>query len=210
MTYLMLILLIAAATSREIVSSYESAIFGCTNTAIKITRCHYDAENEEIYRECIYKMGNKIRIDMEFENNTIRTFVYDGENGSYDGNQLTTLSSLEMVLFGCTCGYLGAMERFTRSFYDDSDVIMISGRQGNLLYLDARSQLPMRYELKNAVVEFTEYAHIDGFGQMPFMIAKMSEEEILSMTKITSVSKHVGFPLDFFDTPQSNQQITLD
>jgi hypothetical protein len=115
-----------------------------------------------------------------------------------------------MVLFGCTCGYLGAMERFTRSFYDDCDVILISGKQGNLLYLDAHTQLPIRCELKNMVVEFSEYGHIDGFGNMPYAISTMSEEGILTTSEIIEVAELSGLPSGFFDIPKQTEEITLD
>jgi hypothetical protein len=210
MMFLILSLLMAATTSQEVIATYENAIFARTNCTIRITRTHFDSENQEIYHEFIYKQGCKIRIDTECENSTIRTFVYDGENGFYDGQQITKLSSLEMILFGCTCGYLDAMQRFKRSYYDDSDIILISGRQGNSLYLDARTQLPIRYELKNVVVEFTEYDRIEGFGHMPFMIATMNTEGTLSITRITSVSKQKDLPVGFFNTSEQNKAITLD
>ena len=115
-----------------------------------------------------------------------------------------------MVLYGCTCGYLVVIEHYNTPIYEDNDIIIFSGKQGNLLVLDSRSKLPSKFELNDKVVEFDEYKTIDGFGTIPFLVIQTGVDGSIGISRITDVEKNVALPMDFFDKPKPSNEISLD
>ncbi|MCK4584920.1 hypothetical protein KAU13_05835, partial [candidate division WOR-3 bacterium] len=106
-------------------------------------------------------------------------------------------------------GYLLAMEKISVSHYEERDVVLAEGKQGNKLYLDYKTRLPMRYELKNKVVVFEEYKTINGLGKFPFLIVTRLNNEVVAITRITDVEKQVSIPRNFFSVPKQEIE-TLD
>ena len=79
-------LIFLAATSGDVVESLSDAAFAPVSNPLKITRVHYNPQEEEVYREYLYKDNDKIRIDLEYGNGEIYTvFVHDGKTGYIDG-----------------------------------------------------------------------------------------------------------------------------
>ncbi len=210
MLLLIFSLIFCTTTSTDIVNNISASVFASTSTTIKITRTHLNPNEDEIYKEYIYKENDKIRIDVDFGDSTITTFVYDGKTGYKDGKALSKAGSIEMVLFGCPCGYLSAMEQIYESDYEETAAIFATGRQGNKLFLDYKTHLPIRYELNNKSVVFGKYKKIDGFGNFPFFMAKTGPDGVAAITRITDVEKMIILPANFFSVPRHSDTETLD
>ncbi|MCK4584329.1 hypothetical protein KAU13_02825, partial [candidate division WOR-3 bacterium] len=106
-------------------------------------------------------------------------------------------------------GYLLAMEKTSFSLYEGREIILVSGKQGNKLYLEYGTLLPMRWEFTNKTVVFKEYKKIDGLGKVPFLIVKSSLDEVDEITRITDVEKQVSISRNFFSVPKQEIE-TLD
>jgi hypothetical protein len=206
----LLLTLLISTISTNLLDSYAESIFCESSTSLKITRTHLNSFGDELYKEYMYKQGNKIKIEFEYSNGTSSVFLYDGEEGFYSGKPLTKRGSLEMVLYGCTCGYLTIIDRNNNPIYEDNDIIILSGKQGNILVLNARSKLPSKFELKEKVVEFDEYKTIEGFGTIPFLITQTGPDGSVRISRITEVLRNVPIPLGFFDRPKSSDEVSLD
>jgi len=212
MILLIFSLVFGSITSSDVVKNFSDAAFAPANNPIKITRVHYSADMDEMYSEYIYKHNDRIRIDADYGDTTVTTFVYDGKTGFSDGRALTKTGSLEAVLYGCSCGcgYLQRMEKTTTGLYGGSDALLVTGRQGNRLYLDYVSHLPIRYEFRNTVAEFKEYKKVDGFGEAPFLIVKSGKlDGVAEIVRITDIENLVVIPRNFFSVPKPKEQ-TLD
>ncbi|MCK4576156.1 hypothetical protein KAU34_07090, partial [candidate division WOR-3 bacterium] len=168
----------------------------------------------EIYKEYIYKDNDRIRIDADYGNETVTTFVYDGKTG-YKINLtpleekvsiLSKVESLEMILYGYRRGYLSTIEETSDSYYNGRYVVLATGRQGNKLYLDSGTHLPVRFEWLNEVVEFEEYNEIDGLGEVPFLIVK-TIDGVPEILRITDIQKQVSIPKNFFSVPKQEVEI---
>jgi len=215
MLLLIFSLIVCTITPTDIVEYLTNSVFAPSNTPLRVTRIHLNPQEEEIskeyiYKEYIYKDGDKIRIDADFGASTITTFVYDGKTGFKKGKPLSTIGSLEMVLYGCTCGYLSAMEKSSVSLYEGREVLCTTGKQGNILYVDYRTNLPLRFEFHNNVVEFEEYKTIDGLGKIPFLIEKRRGNEVVEIIRITDVENQINIPVNFFSVPKLREGELLD
>jgi hypothetical protein len=203
-------LIFLAATSGDVVETLSDAAFAPVSNPLKITRIHYNPQEEEVYREYLYKDKDKIRIDIEYGNGeTYTSYVYDGKSGYIEGGAVTREASIEIVLFGCPCGYLGGMEKVTSVYHEGVDAVYATGKQGNKLYLNNETKLPLRFELDNSVVVFDDYTKVEGIGLMPFLIVEMRLNEIVEMTRIAGVERRVSLPRNFFSVPQQEVE-TLD
>jgi hypothetical protein len=210
MVYLILSLIFATSQSNDVVNSLVESVLAPASSPIKITRTHMNSESEELFKEYIYKDGDKIRIDKDYGDSTVTTFVYDGKTG-YKINLepveekvsvLPQVESLEMILYySFRKGYLSTIEKISDSYYNGRYVTLATGRQGNILYLDSRTHLPVKFEWLNEVVEFEEYNKIDGFGEVPFKIAK-TIDGATEMLKITDIQEQVSIPKNFFSVPK--------
>lgn len=209
MLFLIFSLIVCFTTSTDVVEHLMKSVFAPSKTPIKITRTHLNPQEKEIFKEYIYKQGYKIRIDVDSGDSIITTFVYNGKTGFIEGKPISRIVSLEMVLYGCKCGYLSAMEKTSFSLYEGREAILVSGKQGNKLYLDYGTLLPMRWEFMNKTVVFKEYKKIDGLGKVPFLIVKSSLDEVDEITRITDVEKQVSIPRNFFSVPKQEIE-TLD
>lgn len=201
MLFLIFSLIFSITTSADVIESLIKPVFAPINTPLRITRTHTNPDGEEIFKEYIYKRGNKIRIDSKFGDSTITTFVYDGKTTFIKGIRPTKIGSLEMVFYGSTCGYLSAMEKISPST-EGGAALLATGRQGNKLYLDYNTYLPKKYELQDRVVVFKEYKEIDGFGKIPFLIVKSFKNKVVEITRITDVSKLASIHSNFFSIPK--------
>ena len=210
MLFLILSMLCSITAPTDVVEHLSQPLFTSLSVPVKITRVHLNPQEEEIYKEYIYKQDDKIRIDVDYGDSTITTFVYDGKNGYKKGRLLPKTGSLEMVLYGCTCGYLQRMEKTTTDLYGGSDVLLATGRQGNRLYLDYVNHLPIRYEFRNTIAEFKEYKKIDGFGEVPFLTVKGGKlNGVVEIVRITDIENLVAIPRNFFSIPKRKIK-TLD
>ncbi|MCK4235426.1 hypothetical protein KAX75_13435, partial [candidate division WOR-3 bacterium] len=66
MLLLIFSLIFCTTTSTDIVNNISASVFASTSTTIKITRTHLNPNEDEIYKEYIYKENDKIRIDVDF------------------------------------------------------------------------------------------------------------------------------------------------
>ena len=210
MLFLIFSLIVCTITPTDIVEYLTNSVFAPSNTPLRITRIHLNPQEEEISKEYVYKYGDKIRIDVDLGDSTITTFLYDGKTGFKKGKPLSTIGSLEMVLYGCTCGYLSAMEKSSVSLYEGREVLCTTGKQGNILYVDYRTNLPLRFEFHNNVVEFEEYKTIDGLGKIPFLIVKRRRHEVVEIIRITDVENQINIPVNFFSVPKLREGELLD
>ena len=208
MLFLIFSLIFSITTSKDIVDNLGKPLFTSSNTSIRITRTHFNPHGEEIFKEYIYKQADKIRIDEEFGDMTVTTFIYDGKTGFIEGDRLSKTRSLEKVLYGCACGYLSAIEEISSSNYRGSSVILATGRQGNKLYLDYNTNQPIRYELRSKVVEFKEYKNIDGLGKLPFLIRISGKNGVAGVIKITDQNTQISIPRNFFSIPKHLKVVT--
>ena len=206
MIFLILSLIISTTNPSDFVRSLSETLFSPLSSPVKITRTHLNPEEEELFKEYIYKDDNKIRIDIEYGDETVTAFVYDGKTGFEQGREISETGSLELLLFGSSSGYLSAMDKSSVSRYEGRDVILITGRQGNKLYLDYSTNLPFRYELRNKVISFSEYKTIDGFGNVPFLIVANKASRVGEIIRITDVEKQVLIPANFFSVPEQNNE----
>ena len=203
MLFLIFSLIFSITTSKDIVDNLKESLFSSSNTSIKVTRTHTNRQGEEIFKEYIYKQGYKMRIDVYFGDSTITTFVYDGKTGYIEGKRLSKVESLEKVHYGCACGYLLGIDEISSTYLGTRAVTLATGRQGNRLYLDYRTQLPIRYELRNKIVEFKDYEEIDGLGKIPFLIVESGKKGgVAEIIRITDVKKKVSIPVNFFSVPK--------
>jgi hypothetical protein len=203
MLFLIFSLIFSVTTSNDIVDNLKESIFSSSKTSVRVTRTHINPAGEEIFKEYIYKQDDKIRIDEKFGLSTITTFIYDGKTGYSEGRQLLKTGSLEKVFYGCACGYLLAIDEISSSYLGSRAVTLATGRQGNRLYLDYRTQLPIRYELRNKIVEFKNYEEIDGLGKIPFLIVKSGKKGgVAEIIRITEVNEKVSIPVNFFSVPK--------
>ncbi len=209
MILLIFSLIFGSTTSIDVVKNLTDVVFAPVNSPVKITRTHYTADNDEILSEYIYKDNDRVRIDTDYGDKTVTTFVYDGKTGFEQGKKITETGSLEILLFGCSYGYLSAMDKSSVSRYEEKDVILITGRQGNKLYLDYSTHLPFRYILRNKVISFSEYKTIDGFGKVPFLIIEGDTDEPTEIIRITDVEKQALIPINFFSVPKPEEK-TVD
>lgn len=196
-------LIFLATTSGDVVEALSDAAFAPVSNPLKITRIHYNPQEEEVYREYLYKDKDKIRIDVEYGNSeSFTSFVYDGKSGYIEGGAVTREASIEVVLFGCPCGYLGGMETVVPVYHEGVDALYATGIQGNKLYLNDETMLPLRFEYHKSAVVFDDYTQVDGIGLMPFLIVEMRQNEIVEMTRIAGVERRVSLPRNFFSVPQ--------
>jgi len=209
MILLIFSLVFGSITSSDVVKNFSDAAFAPANNPIKITRVHYSADMDEMYSEYIYKDGDRIRIDADYGDTTVTTFVYDGKTGFSDGRALAKTSSLEAVLYGCSCGYLSGLEKASLSMYDGSNAVVVSGRQGNKLYLDYNTHLPFAYELKTKRVEFNDYKKLDGLGNIPYKVVISGNGETAEIIEIQDVRNEIPIQKNFFSVPKPKEK-TLD
>ncbi len=203
MLFLIFSLIFNISTSENIVDNLKESLFSSSNTSIKVTRTHTNRQGEEIFKEYIYKEGDKIRIDEDFGKSTITTFVYDGKTGYIEGKPISKTGSIEIVRYGYACGYLLAIDEISSSHLGTRAVTLATGRQGNRLYLDYKTQLPIRYELRNKIVEFKDYEEINGLGKIPFLIVKSGKKGgVAEIIRITDVNEKVSIPVNFFSVPK--------
>jgi hypothetical protein len=196
-------LIFLATTSSDVVETLSDAAFAPVSAPLKITRVHYSPQEEEVYREYVYKDKDKIRIDVEYgDGQSYTRYVYDGKSGYIEGGTVTREASIEMILFGCTCGYLGGMEKVTSVYHEGVDAVYATGKQGNELYLNTETKLPLRYEHDTRTAVFDEYTEVEGIGLMPFLIVEMRLNEIVEITRIAGVERRVSLPRNFFSVPQ--------
>jgi hypothetical protein len=207
---LIITLIFCATTWADVAKTVSTPVFASSPIPVKITRTHLSPDGDEIYNEYIYKDGDKIRIDMEYGVETITLFVYDGKTGYRDGKRLMQTGSAEMVLYGCDCGYLSAIDKIYEYTLNGKLVLLAEGRQGNRLYLDYKTHLPIRYEWYEMVIEFDEYKTIEGFGRVPFLITKTGSESEPAISRITDIVTMVRLPANFFSVPKPSDTETLD
>ena len=209
MLFLIFSLIFSITTSKDIVDNLKKSIFSSSKTSVKVTRAHINPDGEEIFKEYIYKQGDKIRIDEKSGLSTTTTFIYDGKTGYIEGKQLSKVESLEKVHYGCACGYLLAIDEISPTYLGTRAVTLATGRQGNRLYLDYRTQLPIRYELRNKIVEFKDYKEIDGLGKIPFLIVESGKKGgVAEIIRITDVNEKVSIPVNFFSVPKHLKVVT--
>ncbi|MBA7602839.1 hypothetical protein ES703_09935 [subsurface metagenome] len=210
MLFLIFSLIVCTTTPTDIIEHLTKSVFAPSNTPMRVTRTHLNPQEDEIFKEYIYKQGYKMRIDVDFGDSTITTFVYNGKRGFNRGGALSKIGSLEMVLFGRRCGYLGTMEKISFPSYEARDNLLATGRQGNKLYLDYRTYLPIRFEWINKVVLFEEYKTIDGLGDIPSLIVESSIDGVDEIIRITDVDIHVIIPANFFSVPKQRWKEALE
>ncbi len=196
-------LIFLTTTSGDVVKTLSDAAFAPVSAPMRITRIHYTPDEDEVYREYLYKDKDKIRIDVESMDGQVFTkYIYDGKVGYVDGGVITDEANIEVVLFGCTCGYLGGMEEVTSVYHEGTDALYATGKQGNELYLNNETKLPLRYDWKKNTVLFDEYTKVEGIGLMPFLIVEMRMNEIVEITRIAGVDRRISIPRNFFSVPQ--------
>jgi hypothetical protein len=203
MIFLILTLLLAASPQDVVTSLAESAL-APSNEPMKITRVHFNPQEDELFKEYIYKDGYRIRIDVDYGDSTYTSLVYDGKNGYINGRMKSKAACLEVLLFGSRCGYLSTIEYTNDGYYNGRSVTLATGKQGNRLYLSAVTGLPMRFEWMNEIVDFTEYNDVQGFGSIPFLIVKTRDQSV-EIIKITGVQKPVSIPRNFFSVPTQEE-----
>ncbi len=196
--------LIFSATSANVVESLIQDAFAPVTIPLVIRRIHLNPQEEEIYKEHIYKDGDRIRIDIEYGDETVTAFIYDGKTGYRDGRTISPEGSMETLLFGCACGYLTGMERKETIWYEGRDVIHATGRQGNEVYIDLKTLLPIKYELRGRVVIFDEYKKVDGIGNIPYSIVQSRDNEVIAITRITDTHRRTSLPSNFFSVPKQD------
>lgn len=207
---LIVTLIFCATTFADVAKNITTPVFASSPLPVKITRTHLSPDGDEIYNEYIYKDGDRIRIDMEYGLETVTLFVYDGKTGYRDGKALIKKGSAEMVLYGCDCGYLSGIDKIFEYTLESKLVLLAEGRQGNRLYLDYKTHLPIRYEQYGMTIEFSEYKTIEGFGKVPFLITKTGSESDAAITRITDIVTMVQMPANFFSVPKTEDRETLD
>lgn len=196
-------LIFLATTSGDVVEALSDAAFAPVSNPLKITRIHYNPQEEEVYREYLYKDKDKIRIDVEYgSGESYTSFVYDGKTGYIEGSPAMEEISLQMVLFGCSCANFGALEKVNPISFEGSDALYGTGEQGNSIYLDEETSLPLRYEWNQNAYEFKEYTLIEGVGSLPFLIVKSHLDAIAEIVRIEGVERRVSLPRNFFSVPQ--------
>ena len=196
-------LIFLATTSADVVETLSNAAFAPASNPLKITRVHYSPQEDEVYREYLYKDKDKIRIDVEYGNGeTYTSYVYDGKSGYIEGGAITKETSLQMVLFGCNCANFGAMEKVEVVSYEGSRALYGTGKQGNELYLDEATNLPLRYKRNNIVYLFREYTKVEGIGSIPFLIVKSHLDEVAEIVRVAGVDRRVSLPRNFFSVPK--------
>lgn len=199
------LIFMATTTSADVVETLSDAAFAPVSNPLKITRIHYSPGNDEVYREYLYKDKDRIRIDVEYgDGESYTSFVYDGKTGYLDGSPAMEEISLQTVLFGCNCANFGALEKVASVWYEGSRAWHGTGKQGNSLYLDEATSLPLRYEWNENVYEFTQYAKVEGIGLIPFLIIKSHLDEVAEMVRIEGVERNVSIPRNFFSVPQQD------
>lgn len=207
MIYLILSLIFAASPSKDAVNNFVESVFAPASTPIKITRTHMTPEKEKLFKEYIYKDGDKIRIDEDYGDSTVTTFVYDGKTGYKHGRPISTTGSLEMILYGCNCSYLSALEKDTVSQLEGRNVLLAKGKQGNKLYIDKSTKLAIQFELRGKTAKFDEYKSVDGFGNIPYLVIVEKGGKVSEIIRITDVANQVIVPGNFFSVPKPDIEI---
>lgn len=207
MVYLLLSLIFAASPSQDAVKNFVESVFAPASTPIKITRTYMNQEKEELFKEYIYKDGDKIRVDRDYGNSTETIFVYDGKTGYKDGRPISSTGSLELILYGCNCGYLSALEKDTVSQIEGRNVLLAKGKQGNRLYINRSTKLPIQFELSGKTAKFEEYKSVDGLGNIPYLIIKKRSGEVKEIMRITDVENQIMVPGNFFSVPKPDIEI---
>ena len=203
MLALMVSLIFLAATSADVVETLSNAAFAPVSSPLKITRVHYDTNEGEVYREYLYKDKDKIRIDVEYgEGESYTSFVYDGKTGYIEGNAAMEEISLQVVLFGCNCANFGALENVQVVSYEGLNALCGTGKQGNRLYLEEATSLPLRYEWNSNVYLFKEYTAVEGIGKIPFLIVKSHLDNVVEIVRVVGVDRQLSLPRNFFSVPQ--------
>lgn len=196
-------LIFLATTSGDVVETLSDAAFAPVSNPMKISRIHYNPDEDEVYREYLYKDKDKIRIDVEYGNGESYTsFVYNGKTGYIEGGAVSKQSSLKMVLFGCNCVNFSALEEVESIYYEGSRVVYGTSRQGNSIHLDEETSLPLRYERNHNVYLFNEYTKVEGIGMIPFQIIKSYRDAVAEIVRIEGVQQLVSLPRNFFSVPQ--------
>jgi len=203
MFFLILSMIFTFTTSTDFVNKLTEPVFAPSKTPVKVTRTHFDADGNELFKEYIYKEDNKIRIDHKLGEKTETVFVYNGKTGYRDGIEIPHIQSAEMVLYGCTCGYLETIDNIT----NESNELVAEGRQGNRLYIAYDTDLPIKYQFRSKTVEFTDYRNVDGFGKMPFLIKISGKKGLAETIKITDIESPVVLPINFFSVPKLSKKM---
>jgi hypothetical protein len=204
MILLIFALIFGATSAADVVTPLAETALAPSNEPMKITRVHLNPEEDELFKEYIYKDGYNIRIDVDYGNSSYTSLVYDGKNGYINGGMKPANACLEVVLFGRRCGYLTMIEEVSDGYYDGRTAILATGKQGNRLYLNAATGLPMRFEWSNETVDFEEYNDVQGFGSIPFLIIRTRDQNV-EIIRITGVQKPVKIPKNFFSVPTQEE-----